>query len=260
MEMRRFVRACALALVAACSQSADPVTELVVVVDSDLSVPAELDEISVRATGPDGKAQTASARLGAGMTPLPRSLVLSHEAGPLGPLEVRVEGKRGGATLLTRTAEASFVVGKSLVLPLHLVGACRTRRCPDDQTCTEQGCADPQLNSDKLEEWSGDKPRLGAVDAGAPADGAEPEPLDAGDAASRDAAAQDAGSEAATSDAAMCVPKAELCNAADDDCNGRVDDGFNLMTDIENCGRCGTRCNTARREVCCRGSCARTCL
>lgn len=246
--MRRLLRTLALTLAAACSQSADPVTELVVVVDSDLAVPAELDEISVRATGPDGTAQMASARLGVGMTPLPRALVLNHEAGLLGPLQVRVEGKRGGGSVVTRDAQASFVVGKSLVLPLHLVAACRARRCTGDQTCTEYGCAERDLDSDALDEWSGEKPRLGPVDAGPPEDASEPPAADAG---TRDAAAPDA---------AMCTPKMEICNGADDNCNGRIDDGFDLNTDVENCGRCGMRCNTARREVCCRGACARSCM
>jgi hypothetical protein len=34
----------------------------------------------------------------------------------------------------------------------------------------------------------------------------------------------------------------ELCNGVDDDCNGRVDDGFDLSTDEQNCGACGTVC------------------
>jgi hypothetical protein len=58
----------------------------------------------------------------------------------------------------------------------------------------------------------------------------------------------------------MCVPKPEQCNGADDNCNGRIDDGFNLDTDIMNCGRCGMACNTRRSEVCCRGVCSRVCM
>jgi hypothetical protein len=34
----------------------------------------------------------------------------------------------------------------------------------------------------------------------------------------------------------------EVCNGLDDDCNGLVDDGFNLMSDVENCGSCGHQC------------------
>jgi hypothetical protein len=35
----------------------------------------------------------------------------------------------------------------------------------------------------------------------------------------------------------------ELCNGVDDDCNGLVDEGFDLWTDMANCGTCGTTCD-----------------
>jgi hypothetical protein len=35
----------------------------------------------------------------------------------------------------------------------------------------------------------------------------------------------------------------ELCNGKDDNCNNVVDEGFDLMTDIANCGRCGVTCS-----------------
>lgn len=34
----------------------------------------------------------------------------------------------------------------------------------------------------------------------------------------------------------------EICDNADNDCNGTVDDGFDLQNDINNCGSCGRRC------------------
>ena len=40
-----------------------------------------------------------------------------------------------------------------------------------------------------------------------------------------------------------CVPSGEeLCNEQDDDCNGIVDDGFDLARDPRNCGGCGVEC------------------
>ncbi len=46
---------------------------------------------------------------------------------------------------------------------------------------------------------------------------------------------------------------AELCNGMDDDCDSMVDEGFDLMTDDNNCGSCGNRCNNDL--TCISGSC-----
>ncbi len=50
--------------------------------------------------------------------------------------------------------------------------------------------------------------------------------------------------------ALQCVgatgPSAEVCNTVDDDCNGTVDDGFDLATDVNNCGMCGRVCSLAQ--------------
>lgn len=51
---------------------------------------------------------------------------------------------------------------------------------------------------------------------------------------------------------AMAPP--ELCNAKDDDCDSKVDEGFDLKKDAMNCGACGTRCSNA--QLCCGGACA----
>ena len=45
---------------------------------------------------------------------------------------------------------------------------------------------------------------------------------------------------------------AETCNGADDDCNGVIDNGFNLSTDEANCGACGVTCTNARSNTMCR--------
>jgi Sulfatase-modifying factor enzyme 1/Putative metal-binding motif len=50
----------------------------------------------------------------------------------------------------------------------------------------------------------------------------------------------------------------ELCNQKDDNCNGVVDEGFDLMTDVANCGRCGVTCQFPfAAAACVAGSCTR---
>ncbi len=47
---------------------------------------------------------------------------------------------------------------------------------------------------------------------------------------------------------------AEACNMADDDCDGVPDDGFDLDTDIDNCGVCGNQCTNDHSTTSCSGS------
>ncbi len=54
-----------------------------------------------------------------------------------------------------------------------------------------------------------------------------------------------------------CTPSGpEVCDGRDNDCNGRIDDGFNTMTDPLNCGSCGRACSTmGARPTCVAGAC-----
>ncbi|MBL8677682.1 MAG: hypothetical protein JNK05_00835 [Myxococcales bacterium] len=54
-----------------------------------------------------------------------------------------------------------------------------------------------------------------------------------------------------------CTPGAEeLCNGADDNCDGRIDEGFDTQSDPRNCGGCGRACNLPRAiPVCQMGMC-----
>lgn len=60
-------------------------------------------------------------------------------------------------------------------------------------------------------------------------------------------------------DAAVCVPSDELvevCNELDDDCNGNVDEGFDLQADPRHCGTCGNQCRFDNADgSCVEGAC-----
>jgi hypothetical protein len=54
----------------------------------------------------------------------------------------------------------------------------------------------------------------------------------------------------------------EECNGADDDCDGQIDEDFDLDTDEANCGACGTVCQltNASSTECIGGDCDPTCV
>jgi hypothetical protein len=59
-----------------------------------------------------------------------------------------------------------------------------------------------------------------------------------------------------------CVPTGgEVCNELDDDCDGRVDEDFNLARDVENCGGCNVTCEAPphAEAVCAGGDCYYQC-
>ena len=52
------------------------------------------------------------------------------------------------------------------------------------------------------------------------------------------------------------APSPEICNGLDDDCDGQTDEGFNLQTDVNNCGFCGRVCQIPNATAACaNGAC-----
>ena len=53
----------------------------------------------------------------------------------------------------------------------------------------------------------------------------------------------------------------EICDGADNNCDGQIDEGFNLKDDAANCGQCGNACTAAHASGRCQGGqCAYDCL
>jgi hypothetical protein len=163
-----------------CSTAEGPATEIVVVTESDLEVPAELDYLEVRAIGPNGKEQRASSILSTARG-LPRRVVLRHATGNLGPLHIVASGQKTGREIVSRVADTAFQEGRQVVLHLALLRSCVGIDC-GGQTCTSAGCVSTDVLGEGLPEL-GELPTPGAVPFGADETdmGARPDPqLDAG--------------------------------------------------------------------------------
>jgi hypothetical protein len=207
-----------LVLVAVALVGCGDATEVLVVTDSDLSIPAEIDTLETVVVSPGGVMQRSTADLSA--QGFPRTLSLVHEGdGALGPYDVSVSGRLGGSVIVSRQAAFTFVEGERRVLVMHLVGSCRTNSCSGAQTCTENGCQ--SIDAD-LQEWTGSPPTL---EGGGPADSGTPPPD----------ASPDTG---------------DMCGAGETNCAGACVD---TSSDANHCGRCNNQCRG--RDSCVDGFC-----
>lgn len=152
-------------------------TRIVVVAETDLEVPREIDGLSfvVDARAIGGDVDTRDVDLVASGAALPLVLPVVHDGGALGPVVVRARALLGGRVVVERSARLSFVARRSLTLVLRLEARCagRAGECADDQTCVAGECMSHAVESAGLSDWSGgglrDAGVFGTPDAGAPA-------------------------------------------------------------------------------------------
>jgi hypothetical protein len=282
---------------AACSEDERKRTQIVVVVSSDLSIPAELDEVRVEAVAArDGATPTdpASGALGDDGLALPVSVALEPSGDGLGPIEVTVTGHHDGALVLSQVRELSFARGKSVVLRMHLSRACTGATapgCDDDETCSDGECEGRFVAVDDLPAYTGPDSigtGSGGAGGGAGADGGVDRdaavgdggtatdggvagtPGDGGSAGASGSGGGGSGVGGAgagtggTGDAGMgepCEPSAEICNDDDEDCDGFIDEDFDF-TSLAHCGSCDNACPTSPSfaiSVCASGTCQLLC-
>ncbi|MCB9596116.1 MAG: hypothetical protein H6719_25565 [Sandaracinaceae bacterium] len=252
-------------------------TQLVVVVDSDLAIPAELDRVRVTVMADDTRMASEEQALGSASL-LPLTVAAVPEDDSLGPIDVIAEGFVGSALVVSRRARVTLVRNETRMLRLDLVASCVGTDCGADRSCGENGCVDVVI--DELPPWPGTAPRLldaGGMDAdvardggardGGPRDGGGPidanrpdgslPPTDASTTACMDDSECDDGI-LCTTDACMgglCVstPDDSVC----DDGNGCTDDrctaaGCTMDPNVLPCDD-GVFCNGFDR--CAAGSC-----
>lgn len=112
-------------------------TQLVVTVDSDLRSPSEIDRVTLD-MGAHATAKSGSADLRE--EPLPRTVGLVHDSGPLGPFVIKATGWLGDQRVVEREVETSFASGKTLKLTITLSSACKDMFCTDGMTCVAGSC------------------------------------------------------------------------------------------------------------------------
>jgi len=213
-----------LGLLAACAPDDRPLTQLVLVADTDI---ADIDTIRFEVSesgNPETELAEATRSEGSG----PSYVAVVRQEGSLGPVTVTARGFRRGMPRIERVHRVSFVSEQTRVVSLHLLARClEPSRCPAEQSCGETGCIGRDLTAPQLTSWSGTPPALahGSSDAALPAP---------------DARVSDAGSDAGSTELRQCGDA------------GLVD----LQSDPLHCGECVTKC-TGMRTVCSAGKCVK---
>ena len=219
-DRRRALGLVAVALtLTACSTD---LTELIVIVDTDLAVPGQLDEIVVTTQSATGGVKTAAAAL-ADSTSLPMTVGLRPGADTSATVMVYVRGRLAGTEQVVARVDTHFLAGERRVLRVDLTNACIGVVCTDSQTCSRGACVPRAVDPTTLPRFTGTVPGR-RDDAGVA-------PFDAGDfdAGPTDAGLSDAGAEDAATDAPPgCLADSDCADG--DACNGveRCDAGVCL--------------------------------
>jgi hypothetical protein len=153
------MRALALLLLASCTGST---TEIHLVVDADVE---GAQAYRVVVDSPSGTSRTSTATFA---QPEPRTLVLRHRGGTLGPIRVTIDALDAeGHALMSVVRELTFETGRTLTLNVFLAQACRTASCPIIETCGDLGeCRTRVVDTCEYEGACLVEPADGGVDAG----------------------------------------------------------------------------------------------
>jgi hypothetical protein len=223
-----------LGLLLGCSAKEEPLTQLVLVVDSDLPT-LQLEYVELVVVGRDGQPMEPFPSSIDEESDMPLRLGVVHTGGDLGPVEVTARGRlRDKGLVATRTHKVYFEKGKTRAVPLHLMAACFVPGDRETFVRASDPCADssagPQCagNGECLPTELEELPSypIDPIDKGPGLDGGLPLPDDGG---KQDGAtpAGDAGGDA-SSDAGVLIV-----------CEGKI---VNPETDPLHCGDCTTSC------------------
>lgn len=193
MDRRLVTSAFALLVLSACTH---PATAVVVVVESDLRVPAELTSVDVEVGGSACASDVCrrSFSLTDGATSVPFSFTVVPGSDRSGPLTLVVRGRDvSGLERVTREVATRFVADHTRVLHVALTRPCLDHAaCPSSETCIDGACASGTIDPSTLPELVPGTELDGSTitDAGTARDGGA---IDAGDANVPDANVSDTG-------------------------------------------------------------------
>ena len=137
----------------ACTSS----TEIVLVIDTDLGVPVDIDHVDILARGSQMQT-TVGVDVGTvGSPSFPLTLGLTPATAG-GPVSVSVIGSLQGKAVVQQDADTAFVDGSKRMLRMLLLSSCIGTSCPMNQTCGSSGCSAASTPGASLPPWTGSLP------------------------------------------------------------------------------------------------------
>lgn len=218
-------------------------TQLIVVVDTNLEAPVEIDTVEVIVVAPDGVQTVTPQSVGALGDPVfPLTLGVTPEMGRLGPISVAAVGRRAGAEVVRVTATAlTLIAGETRVLTLLLLRSCVGRTCLAGQTCGPGGCSSAAGDVAALPTWDGQPPPFDDSDRCL----AMPWDVD-GDGQGDEGCG---GMDCDDAEPLAFAGAVEQCNSIDDNCDGVIDEECSC-TPIGRVEDCTTSCASTGRHTC----------
>jgi|GEM_PF-6044187 len=159
--------AVSLCLTAACTDK--PVTSLIVLVDTDMDIPNDLDEIHINGVNTKGeqsrviefKLRAETENREAYTLPLSFEVQPQNADSLKGDFGLYIKARRNGKDLFERSVRTQYVEGKRKLLPIFLAHRCvgESEICANEepkQTCGQEGCESPLVDSSQLSDYESD--------------------------------------------------------------------------------------------------------
>jgi hypothetical protein len=151
------------ALAAGCQ----PRSEIVVGLVTDLTVPSQLDIVTLEADQSDGVPVQQKEWPRDGALALPGSYGLYTDNGQAPSLTLTVAGYLGATQVVARSAVVPIVSGKTLFVRLGLAAGCAGQSCPLGQSCADgKGCVDQAIDPATLPAYAPALTSMIACDSG----------------------------------------------------------------------------------------------
>ena len=180
-SVRSLVLSLPLVAVLGCSSTSKAPGELVLSLQTDMTLPKDIDEIYVEVTAHGTTSLANQYPVGPGAQQIPATIGILAGPDPTEPVHIRVLARQLGNLRVLREAVTTVPVGRTATLRMPIQWLCdgqvvedaqktnagATSSCPPGKTCIAGSCTDPMVTAAKLPDYDPKEIFGGATAAGA---------------------------------------------------------------------------------------------